>query len=100
MRLDHKAKQPSDLASMGPGIATAEVPRYNVANDPASPGVDRQRHGWEGASEWIRVGAWVRRHMPTLDHDAAWNRPPNEGDGARRVRFRRGTRSAPSLKTI
>jgi hypothetical protein len=37
------------------------APRYHGANDPACPSVDRQRHGCEGASEWIRVGAWVRR---------------------------------------
>ena len=32
------------------GVAIADPPRYDDANDPAFPGVDRQRHGREGAS--------------------------------------------------
>jgi hypothetical protein len=38
------------IATHGQGLVNADSRRYHDANNPAFPGVDRQRHGCEGAS--------------------------------------------------
>jgi len=71
------------IATHGQGLVNADSLRYRDANNPAFPGVDRQRHGCEGASEWIRVGAWDRRVFP---QEGARDRRDN-AMGLPRVRF-------------